>query len=122
MNDQPVRRVRDNDGWTVWELPDGRLHRNDGPAAISPLGTEIWCQYGHRHRTDGPAIVDGHHTSWSWWLHGHRVTEATTVTVTRVAAATGVHPDRVAALAITMLTAGDALEATLLAVLTPTTA
>lgn len=35
---------------------DGKKHRDDGPAVISPLRKEWWIN-GERHREDGPAIL-----------------------------------------------------------------
>jgi hypothetical protein len=59
------------DGTQEWLLPDGRLHRTDGPARIYPSGTQSWWQNGRRHRTDGPALVRPDGTQW-WYLNGQR--------------------------------------------------
>ena len=63
---KPALRVHE-DGTQEWLLPNGRLHRTDGPARIYPSGTQSWWQNGRRHREDGPALVrpDGHH---EWWV------------------------------------------------------
>jgi hypothetical protein len=54
-----------NEKWTDSFL---RLHRLDGPAYISALGTYAWYFKGLRHRVGGPAIItpDDH----SWWNMG----------------------------------------------------
>jgi len=54
----------------VWYL-NGKLHREDGPAAIDPNGTKRWYLNGKRHREDGPAEIhaDG---SKRWYLNGVR--------------------------------------------------
>jgi len=39
-------------GW----LLNGKAHREDGPAVITPEGIQIWCQNDLAHRVDGPAI------------------------------------------------------------------
>ena len=45
------------------------LHRTDGPALVSPDGTEWWYRNGKLHRLDGPALVyvDGNKV---WWVNG----------------------------------------------------
>ena len=51
-----------------------QLHREDGPAIISPNGTKLWYQNGSLHRTDGPAIIwcDG---AKEWWIDGEEYTQ-----------------------------------------------
>ncbi len=45
------------DGEKQWLL-DGKVHREDGPAAIRADGTQIWALYGKRQRKDGgPAVI-----------------------------------------------------------------
>ena len=65
--------VIDDNGIKEWRDSNGKLHRDDGPAAIYVDGTKSWFQHGHRHRDDGPAIehadADG---SKQWWQHGKR--------------------------------------------------
>lgn len=51
----PTKTVCD-DGWVEWKL-NGKLHRLDGPAKISPDGQEFWYRNGKLHRDDGPAAV-----------------------------------------------------------------
>jgi hypothetical protein len=37
----------------------GNLHREDGPAVITKLGSEQWWYDGLIHRADGPAVIWG---------------------------------------------------------------
>lgn len=50
---------------------NGELHRDDGPALITPNGTQHWYRNGELHRDDGPAVVypDG---SRDWYRNGRR--------------------------------------------------
>ena len=52
----------------IW-YQNGKLHREDGPASVSPCGDEFWYQNGVRHRTDGPAVWRPNRDS-GWWLNG----------------------------------------------------
>ncbi|WP_175789424.1 hypothetical protein [Burkholderia cenocepacia] len=47
-----------------------QLHREDGPAFISPNGTNMWYSHGAKHRLDGPAIeyADGFK---AWYVDGN---------------------------------------------------
>ena len=50
----------------MWTF-DGKLHREDGPAYISAVGSEIWVSNGKTHREDGPAVIlNGNR---EWWLN-----------------------------------------------------
>lgn len=43
-------------GLQVYHLPDGRVHRTDGPAIIYSDGScLVWCHHGVPHRRHGPA-------------------------------------------------------------------
>lgn len=57
-----------NDAIT-WTLPDGTLHREDGPALIAKNGTQKWFWHGVPHRADGPA-VQTIHGSEEWRVNG----------------------------------------------------
>ena len=59
----------DSDGDEVW-IKDGKYHREDGPATISPIWGKRWRQHGHFHRVDGPAIIwdDGF---VEWYYNGN---------------------------------------------------
>ena len=86
---------RTPNGLLVWRLPDGRwhrdsgpaviwdngtveyrqfgaIHRDDGPAVTSPDGFEAWYSEGKKHRQNGPAVTyaDGR---TEHWLYGYRV-------------------------------------------------
>lgn len=68
--DQPVRQVLKS-GDIEWRLPDGTLHRLDGPASERADGSRTWYVHGRRHRTDGPARIRG--CDYSWYVHGRRI-------------------------------------------------
>ena len=62
-------------GDKVWYL-NGKLHREDGPAAECANGRKEWCLNGKLHREDGPAI------EWSngeklWYLNDKEVNPET---------------------------------------------
>lgn len=65
---QSIRTV-DNGGTIWWKLPDGTLHRDDGPAIERLDGYRAWYLNGLIHREDGPAIEysDG---AKEWYLNG----------------------------------------------------
>lgn len=70
---KPTRTVLRN-GWIVY-TQNGKLHRLDGPAVISPNHKE-YHQFGHLHRDDGPARLfvvapDGQKHVAEWWKHNH---------------------------------------------------
>lgn len=45
-------------GIEYWQLPDGRFHREDGPAVVQrKAGYRAYYIEGKRHRLDGPACV-----------------------------------------------------------------
>jgi len=69
-------QVHDAAGTSVFQrcLKDGRLHSVDGkPALVTRCGMQKWCLDGELHREDGPALVTPR--CQEWWLHGqvHRV-------------------------------------------------
>ena len=62
----------DNYGNKRWGLPNGDLHREDGPAFIQgDGGSIIWYLNGFIHRKDGPAIeyISG---TKLWYINGKR--------------------------------------------------
>jgi hypothetical protein len=61
--------VDEVNGSISWALPDGTLHREDGPALIHKNGTEKWFRYGVLHRADGPAIRTAN-KSEEWHFNG----------------------------------------------------
>lgn len=56
----------------LWFDEDRRLHREDGPAVESPLGSKAWYRHGVEHREDGPA-VEYHFGTMHWYLDGAKV-------------------------------------------------
>ena len=58
---------------TYYLLPNGIVHREDGPAIISDQGLEVWCNNGDYHRLDGPAVIypSGH---MEWYINDFQVT------------------------------------------------
>jgi hypothetical protein len=57
-----------------WTLPNGKLHREDGPAIEYCDGSKEWWVNGNIHREDGPAL------EWSgggknWFLNNIQYTE-----------------------------------------------
>jgi len=59
----------DLDGSTAWKLPNGDLHREDGPAFVMTNGHKEWYINGQRHREDGPAIIYPNGTKY-WCING----------------------------------------------------
>ena len=52
---------------------DGQLHREDGPARISPkLSRQEWYRHGKCHREDGPALVSSRGEAWHFDGRHHR--------------------------------------------------
>ena len=84
--------VVDDEVIKMWRDPDGKFHREDGPAVEWADGRIYWYFHGKKHRVDGPAEewadgskfwylhdklhrVDGPATEWpdglkTWYLHG----------------------------------------------------
>ena len=57
-----------------WELPNGDLHREDGPAVIYSNGDKEWFLNGKRHREDGPASIEINGDK-EWWLNNEEYSE-----------------------------------------------
>jgi hypothetical protein len=92
---QSVRSVNEN-GDVEWRFPDGRLHREDGPAFEGSNGDKEWSINGLFHREDGPALEhasgarqwringmlhreDGPALEWPtgakhWYINGNKLT------------------------------------------------
>ncbi|MDE1834752.1 MAG: hypothetical protein KGH64_05445 [Candidatus Micrarchaeota archaeon] len=68
---EPVMYLKLN-GDKEWRLPNGKLHRTDGPAIEYANGDKEWYLNGQRHRTDGPAFERANGDK-EWWLNGRRV-------------------------------------------------
>jgi len=66
----------DQYGTKRWRLPNGNLHREDGPAVEYSNGSRQWWYLnGQLHREDGPAVeyTNGYKV---WWLNGIEYTES----------------------------------------------
>ena len=61
----------DKDGDKEWRLPNGKRHREDGPAVEYFDGNKEWWLNGKLHREDGPA-VEYSNGDEEWWLNGKR--------------------------------------------------
>jgi len=61
-------------GRKIWELPNGKKHREDGPAIEGYDGSKEWWVNGKYHREDGPAIEYANGVK-SWWLNGSEYTQ-----------------------------------------------
>jgi hypothetical protein len=57
-------KLSGNERWTL----DGKTHREDGPALITPIG-EWWYRHGKKHRSDGPAFVSSVTGNVEWWFN-----------------------------------------------------
>ena len=73
LSDQPIPTT-DSNGDTYWRLPNGKIHREDGPAIEYANGSKFWYQNGKRHRLDGPAEEYADGTKF-WYQNGklHRL-------------------------------------------------
>ena len=68
MKNKPKMEI-DKFGITRWRLPNGDLHRENGPAVEYAYGHKEWWLNDKLHRKDGPAIeyADGEK---QWYLNG----------------------------------------------------
>lgn len=68
MDEETTKNV-DDKGNISYRDTEGKLHRNDGPAAMLRDGTMMWSHHGDFHREDKPSITweDG---SQRWYYHG----------------------------------------------------
>ena len=71
--EQPTMKV-DAEGTKFWRLPNGKLHREDGPAVEYANGAKLWYVNDKRHRIGGPAAEWANGDKW-WYVNGelHRV-------------------------------------------------
>lgn len=60
------------DGYKEWLLPNGELHREDGPAIEYSDGDKYWYINGKLHREDGPAIEYSDKNK-IWYYHGQQI-------------------------------------------------
>lgn len=72
MTDE-VRKEIDEHGIELW-FKGELLHREDGPAVITPDGEKHWIVNGLNHRIGGPAIIDELGRE-EWYVNGdlHRI-------------------------------------------------
>jgi hypothetical protein len=61
------------DNRTIYTL-NGKIHRDDGPAAEFHNGSKVWFINGKKHREDGPAVErsDGYKT---WYINDKELSE-----------------------------------------------
>ena len=64
----------DINGNKSWKLPNGDLHRENGPAFEATNGYKSWYKNGKLHRENGPGIIY-YDNSKEWWLNGKQYTE-----------------------------------------------
>ena len=62
----------DSQGSRVYRLPNGRKHREDGPAVLTYDGVEFWFLNGKLHRKGNPAIIAPYNGNREWWLRYKR--------------------------------------------------
>ena len=61
----------DENGNKFWTLPNGKRHREDGPAIEWSNGDKSWWVNNKRHREDGPAVeYIGKYKAW--YINGKR--------------------------------------------------
>ena len=75
MKPQYIKIDEDGDRFYYSDRKMKILHREDGPAFVSPYGGSAWFVNGQRHREDGPAI-ERSTGSKVWYLNGEYVSEA----------------------------------------------
>lgn len=63
------------DGTREWHLPNGQLHRDDGPAIEYADGSKAWYRNDELHREDGPAIEYSDGTGEWFWHNTHVMPE-----------------------------------------------
>lgn len=60
------------DGAKRYYNSEGKLHRRDGPAVITPDGNQLYYQFGKLHRDDGPAAIFFNGSS-KWYLDNQEI-------------------------------------------------
>ena len=68
------KSIIDENGNKRWKLPNGDLHREDGPAVEWWDGGKAWYLDGKLHREDGPAYQSKNGFS-VWYLNGEEYTK-----------------------------------------------
>ena len=74
MNYQTLEYRVYEDGTIEYRNANGKLHRDDGPAAIRANGYQYYYQNGERHRDDGPAIIRANGDQ-EYWKNGEQLSE-----------------------------------------------
>jgi hypothetical protein len=59
--------------WIEYCLPNGLLHREDGPAVESFNGEKQWNIKGYAHRMDGPAVLDSQRCSRAYYIYDEKL-------------------------------------------------
>jgi len=67
-------RTEDGYGSIFFKLPNGKLHRENGPAVEHSNGSKAWYINGKRHREDGPSC-EWDNGDRFWHLNGIRHSE-----------------------------------------------
>jgi hypothetical protein len=67
--DMKSKLITHRNGDEYWELPNGKMHREDGPAVVYFDGDKEWWINGKLHRKNGPA-VEINNGDEEWWLDG----------------------------------------------------
>jgi hypothetical protein len=67
-------RTEDEYGSIFFKLPNGKLHRENGPAVEFTNGSKAWYINGKRHREDGPSCEWSNGDKW-WYINGIRHSE-----------------------------------------------
>lgn len=72
MMPELIKKVTES-GTISYTLPNGDLHREDGPAIEKSTGEKYWYQHGQLHREDGPAVEWANGGKmWYWENQCHR--------------------------------------------------
>ena len=71
---KPTKTYNKTSVCSEWRLPNGDLHRIDGPAREYDSGTKSWHLNGKLHREDGPT-VDFFDGDKYWYLNGKKYSE-----------------------------------------------
>ena len=69
------KMILERNGDISWRLPNGLLHRDDGPAVITTNDNKKWYKNGEKHRVGGPAHI-AHKGRFKVWFQNdklHRV-------------------------------------------------
>lgn len=62
----------DSAGNLCWYNKPGQLHRENGPARISPHGDKEWWVNGKRHRLEDLPAIEQSNGTREWWVNGKR--------------------------------------------------